>query len=330
MASIGRFTEMEFHLPSKLPGLSVKFTPEELPMKEVQFAESYGLEVQQYCDLKTHIYQQLGDEARSSVMKDALVEARKTVKEEVKRELLPSLKEEAVANSMAEALKKAKAELEPKLRKELLENSKKVYESELLTKEDKEAYADAFRDAEVEALLFASAASHEADEVHQRNQQSKNASKWTARVMGVAAFPIALFLFQKYTAHSPAFYLLLAPVILCFLTAFFNGYKQEDSKEVARLKKLASDYLMIVSRCRTGRKLSIHTKLRSEVLYECSSVQNSKAELDRVYHPVVRVLDEVRPAVRHRLAEDLDPEEILSQEFDDRLSQAESKQSPTA
>lgn len=314
-------------MPAKLPGLSTKFTPEELPMKEVQYAEGYGLSVEAYCELKTHVYQQLADEARSSVMKDALVEARKTVKEEVKKELLPPLKEEAVANAMSEALKKARVELEPKMRREFFEDAKKTYEAELLTKEDKEAYADAFRDAEVEALLFASAASHEADEVHRRNHQAKMASTWTARVVGIVAFPIALFLFQKYSVHSVAFYLMLAPVVLCFLTAFFNSLRQEDDKEVARLKKLASDYLMIVSRCRTGRKLSIHTKLRSEVLYECSGVQNSKAELDRVYHPVVRVLDEVRPAVRHRLAEDLDPEEILSQEFDDRLSQAESSKS---
>jgi len=304
-----------------------KYDPDEMPVREVTFAEGYGLTPDQYCELKEKIWNGLAGEAKEAGMKEARAQLRQQLREEIRTEILkevmPGLKAQAEKKGAAAALTKAREELEPEVRKEMLAKCKEEFESQSLTDGDKKAYAVGLREIEVESLVLATSASSEAD-----SAQTGSSTMSRMRLAGLAGAlagigPYALWLMSSRDWHSAPFWLTALPyaVLLCYML-FWRPKSVEDAES---LRKLSSEYLQLVSASRLARMVSIDTGSRHDVMSELARITRWKSQLDERYQPSISLVEEVKPQVRIRLAEEIDPEKLLADEIDQRLGRVAEK-----
>jgi hypothetical protein len=314
-----------------LPMAKPKFDPQEMSVKEVEFVRNeYQVEPEVYCQIKERVWDEMSAKAKEDGAKAAREEAKKTAKEELKqeltRELMPDLVAKAEKKAFDTALKSAKEELEPKLRTEIVEQYRKDWEKELLTEADRKAFEAALRDVEVESLMYATSASKEADREGVGTGWSKRVRHGLLAASLVGLGPFSVWLLSARDWHTVSFWLTALPylvvIIYCAIMAYYAEPEKYDRKTKAEeLRKLSSDYLMIVSQAKLVRHLHLSTKIRRDVQKEFDSLVQRKSVLDEKYQPSVDLLDEVKPKVRVSLSEEIDPAKIYAEEFEEQLKE---------
>jgi hypothetical protein len=314
-------------------GRPPKFDPKDMPVKEVEFVETeFGLDSETYCRIKSHVWSEVSQKAKEDGWAQAREEAKKSIKQELReeltKELMPDLVAKAEAKALDQAVKKAKEELEPKLRTEAVERFKEDWKKEVLTDDDRKAFAAALRDIEVESLTYATSASKEADEHGTGFHWSKRVRHALLAAALIGLGPYALWLVGTRDWHSVTFWLAALPYIVvlsyCATMAYLapsNVDKYGDRKKTTadQLRKLSSDYLQIVSQARLVRHLHLATKIRRDVQAEFDSLAKRKVALDEQYQPSVDLVEGVKPQVKLRLSEEIDPEKIYAEEFEEQL-----------
>lgn len=310
-----------------------KFDPKDMSVKETEHVENeFSTDPETYCRIKEHIWDEVAKKAKEDGLIQAREEAKKSVKDELRqeltKELMPDLVAKAEAKALDQAVKKAKEELEPKLRTEAVERFKEDWEKEVLTDDDRKAFAAALRDIEVESLTYATSASKEADEHGTGFHWSKRVRHALLAAALVGLGPYALWLTGTRDWHSVAFWLAALPYVVvlsyCVTMAYLapsNVDKYGDRKKTTadQLRKLSSDYLQIVSQARLVRHLHLSTRIRRDVQAEFDALAKRKVVLDEQYQPSVDLVEGVKPQVKLRLSEEVDPEKIYAEEFEEQL-----------
>jgi ribosome-associated toxin RatA of RatAB toxin-antitoxin module len=305
-----------------LPMAKPRFVPEDMSVKETDFVRSeFQVEPDVYCQIKDHVFNEALAKARDDGMKEARSQARTQLREEVKKELLaelmPQYKAVAEKEGEAVALEKARKQLEPELRKELFGKFREEWDSQDLTDEDKKAYSVGFREIEVESLTFATSASAEADRA-----QTGSSFVSKARHLGLAAAllglgPYAIWLLSTKDWHTVPFWLTALPYAVAL--GYFLFWRPKSVTDSESLRTVSSEYLQLVSRARVARMVQVDTQTRRDVQAEMQAILNAKSRLDEKYKPSVNLIEEVKPQVKMRLTDEIDPEKIFAEEFDDKL-----------
>ena len=305
-----------FKLPSHVPGIKPKFSREEMTLGELDIANGMGLSEDSYCEFKSLIWSELLESASAEATKNAREEAKRSLRSEITAELTPMIQDKLLKSP--DLLEQARKGLEQSLQQQALKASKAVYESEMPTKSDIEAFSDAIRDIEIDCMMLAAAASKDSVKKRKETRNKESLYNFLYRSFGLAMGPLAFYTIRTFGMHDSAFFVIPAIVftILCFAWSF----RDDEYKSANNLQAIAGSYLALASDCRLARKMTVKTKTRAEIISELQVIRNAKDHQNKVYRPEVQVLDEVRPDVRHRLAEEIDPEVLISEEFDDRLS----------
>jgi len=305
-----------------------RFNAEDMSVKETDFVrDTFQVEPDVYCRVKDHIFNEVLAKARDEGMKEARSQARTQLREEVKKELLAELMPQykAIAEKEGEsaALEKARKQLEPELRKEAFGKFREEWDSQNLTDEDKKAYSIGFREMEVESLTFATSASTEADRA-----QTGSSFISKARHLGLAAAllgagPYAIWLLSTKDWHSVPFWLTALPYAV--LIGYCLLWQPKSMTDAESLRKVSSDYLQLVSRARIARMLKLDTANRRDVQSEMTAIMSEKQRLDEKYRPSVNLVEEVKPQVKMRLTDEIDPEKLFAEEFDEKLEGSKAK-----
>lgn len=315
-----------------------KFDPKDMSVKEVEYVQNeFQVEPDVYCRIKEYVWDEIAKKAKEDGVVQAREEAKKSAKEELreelKRDLMPELVTKAEEKALDKAVKKAKEELEPKLRAEVVERFKEDWKKEELTEQDREAYAAALRDVEVESITFATSASKEADEHGAGFNWSKRVRHVMLAASLIGAGPFAVWLLATRDWHHVAFWLTALPytvvIVYCAIMAYYaptNVDRHGDRKKTTadQMRKLSSDYLQVASQARMIRHLHLNTRIRRDVQAEFEAIAKRKAALDEQYQPSVELVEEVKPKVRARLSEEIDPAKIYAEEFDAQLKEKKS------
>lgn len=312
-----------------------KFDPKDMSVKETEYVQNeFSIEPETFCNIKQYVWDELVKKAKEEGVSQAREEAKKSAKEELRaeltKELMPDLVTKAEAKAFDAAVKKAKEDLEPKLRSEVVERFKEDWKKEELTEADREAYAAALRDVEVESITFATSASKEADEHGTGFNWSKRVRHAALAASLIGAGPFAVWLLATRDWHHVSFWLTALPyavvITYCAIMAYYaptNVDRHGDRKKTTaeQMRKLSSDYLQVASQARMVRHLYLNTRIRRDVQAEFEALSKRKAGLDEQYQPSVELVEEVKPRVRARLSEEIDPAKIYAEEFDAALKE---------
>jgi len=297
------------------------FNPQDLSVREVEYSEQYKLNKKQYCELKTKIFIEACAEFAASNLKQAKIDVRHALRKEIIDELKPILLAEAEKKAMPAALQKAAEDLVPEMKKNAYARYREEWAAEKVSPNDREAFLAASREVEIDSLTFAMSASHEADEATKFSSVQMKIKKigLVSMLLGAGPFLLGLALVSSPSAFP--FWFLLAPYIT--LAIFLGSWEPEVANKVIELRKTASQYLQLVSRARMMRLLSVSTDTRDQIASEFGYILEAKNRLDEKYRPSLKLMEEVKPNVKLRLSDEMDPEKLFSDEFDDRLKAAE-------
>lgn len=314
-------------------GSRAKFDPKDLSVKEAEHVQDeFSIDPETFCRVKEYVWDEVAKKAKEDGVGQAREEAKKSAKEELRqeltKELMPDLVSKAEAKAFDAAVKKAKEELEPKLRAEVVEKFKEDWKKEVLTEDDRKAFAAALRDIEVESLTYATSASKEADEHGTGFHWSKRVRHALLAAVLVGLGPYVLWLVGTRDWHGVGFWLAALPYAVVLAYAVTMAYlapsnvdKYGDRKKTTadQLRKLSSDYLQVVSQARLVRHLHLNTRIRRDVQAEFDALSKRKSSLDEQYQPSVDLVENVKPQVKLRLTEEVDPEKIYAEEFEEQL-----------
>jgi len=306
-----------------------QFEPEDMSVKETEFVDSeFNVDAETFCGIKNYLWDDLLASSKKAAEKAAFDAANKSVcdklKQQLTEELMPSLVLKAEEAAKEQAFAKAKALLEPQLRKEL---ATKLNEERLLsfpTADEQKAYQKAYRDIEVESITFAASAALEAEKQRPPMWQGVWPAILAAALIGIG--PYILWLLSRGSAEQLPFWLMLLPYttftkVAVARTIAKDRVKDEYQKAQDTLRKLSSEYLQLASRLRAFRQVTIATENRKDLQVLGNSIIREKERLDSTYKPSVPLVEEVKPLVRVRLSDEVDPE-TLAEEFDVRLTAA--------
>lgn len=323
---------------ASLPGSKPKFDPQDMSVKEVELvSNTYGVDPETYCQIKERVWNELLSLSREEGTKQARADAKKAAKEELRQEvtaeLMPGLVTEAEKKALSIAVKKAKEELEPKLRDEMANQLREDWKKEALTEQDRNAFSAVLRDVEVESITFATSASKEADEHGTGFHWSKRIRHALLATALIGLGPYALWLMATRDWHSVGFWLAALPYVVFLSYSATMAYlapsnvdKYGDRKKTTsdQMRKLSSDYLQVASQARLIRQLHLNTRIRRDVQAEFDALAKRKAALDEQYQPSVDLVEGVKPKVRARLSEEVDPEKIYAEQFEEQLREKKS------
>ncbi len=313
-----------------------KFDPKDMSVKETEHVQNeFGIEPEVFCQVKEYVWEGLVSKAKEDGGARAREDAKKQAKEELRQELtdqlMPELMAQAEEKAVKKAIEKAKKDLEPQLRTEIIEQLKRDWQKESLTEADREAFSTALRDVEVESLVFATSASKEADDRGRNVNWSQRVRHGLLAAVLVGLGPYGFWVYHRWSPVSVAFWLVALPYLVASVYSAVLALNppertdDDDQVPVTKLRRYSSEYLQIVSKARLIRHLSLNTKIRRDVQAEFDALLHTKAQLDSDYRPSVEVVEKIKPDVRHRLSEDIDPERILAEEFEGQLKEKQGK-----
>jgi hypothetical protein len=305
-----------------------RFNHVDMSVKETEFVrDTFQIEPDVYCKVKDYVYDSVFTKAKEEGVKEARAQARAQLRDEVKKELtdevMPQLRISAAKEGEKEALEKARKDLEPKLREELHGKFRAEWESQNLNDEDKKAYSIGLREMEVESLTFATSASAEAD----RAQSGSSVMAKSRRLMlAISLFglgPYAIWLLGTRDWHTVPFWLMTVPYLV--VLGYCLLWKPKSVADAESLRKTSSEYLQLVSRARMGRMVKLDTATRKEVQATLQALIESKSRLDQEYRPSVNLIEEVKPQVKLRLTDEMDPEKLFAEDFNEKLEESKAK-----
>lgn len=317
MLSSGKLARMvSFNMPKS------RFNHEDMSVKETEFVrDTFQIEPDVYCKVKDYVYDSVFTKAKEEGVKDARAQARAQLRDEVKKELtdevMPQLRATAAKEGEKEAFERARKELLPKLREEMFGAFREEWEAQNLNDEDKKAYAVGLREIEVESLTFATSASAEADRAQSGSSVMAKARRLMLAISLLGVGPYAIWLLNTRDWHTVPFWLTALPYLVVLGYCLF--WKPKSVADAESLRKTSSEYLQLVSRARMGRMVKLDTATRREVQATLQALVESKSRLDQEYRPSVNLIEEVKPQVKIRLTDEMDPEKLFAEEFDDRV-----------
>lgn len=276
----------------------------DLTLREVQEADSYGLSPDKYDELRTKLEERLKKKVTPEV--EALKEAHlKAIRQEVTKELTPKIRVEV----LAECKKQAETDLRDGVWKEL----NATLNSRAPTPREREAFKVFVREAEMDCLTQANAASADGD-------RAVSAYRWNRRIripfawgLSLAAPILAFFLHQRYE-WGLGFWAFLVPLIAGALGFAYYTNERDDklAPRQALFGKVASDYWILAERAKKLQLVTAQTALnRGELQKSLDEFTSAKKELDDRYLPSARNLEKSRGEVRAQLLSEVDPEKVF-------------------
>jgi hypothetical protein len=293
------------------------FNPLDLPTREVNYAEQYKLNPKQYCQIKDKVWEEAATELRVEIMKKAKTDARTELREEIKKEIYPGLIEAAEKKAMPDALKKAEEIVLPKMKQAAYEKYREEWEAEKPNESDKEAFLAATREIEIDCLTFAMSASHEADTAWDTSGAQTLGKKGGIVAAFLGAGPYLLWLINSFSFSTWTPWLLMLPYIVGVISLFV--WDPKETNATGELRKMASMYLKLVGKARMLRLLTLETQNRETIRRDLMYIIEEKSRLDEKYRPSLKLMEEIKPSVKLRLTDEMDPEKLFAEEFDERL-----------
>jgi hypothetical protein len=276
----------------------------DLTLREVAEADSYGLSPDKYDELRSKLEERLKKKVTPEVEK-VKAEWIDHLRKEVTKELTPKIRVEV----LAECRKQAETELRDGVWKELNAN----LNSRAPTPREREAFKEFVREAELDCLTQANAASGDSD-------RAALAYRWSRRVrlpfswgLFLAAPVLAFFLHRSYE-WGLGFWAFILPLIAGAIGFAYYTSERHDKLEPhqALFGKVASDYWVLAERAKKLQLVTAHTALnRGELQTALTDFTAAKKELDDRYLPSARSLEKSRGEVRAQLLTEVDPEKVF-------------------
>lgn len=314
---------------------------DDLTVREVNEAKSYGLNPDQYDELRDKFEKRQRERLMIEVRDQAKKEAKAELRVEIGNEMRPGIREDVdkemrpkLTTQIEKELRaKLPDELRPKLREDLLPELRKQVETELSaqiratakveaeqgvarqvpTVRDRTAFRDFIREEEVSCLTQANAASTDAED-------AERSLRWGRRLRvpvayGLfAALPILGYILFERFGTGPGLWSFLVPAVFAAIAfAGTLGGRQESLKnKVTANRKVAADYWVLAERAKKLRMVTAEmATTKEELRKEVDSYTENKQRLDDNYFPAAESLAKSRVEVRDQLMSEVDPDKLL-------------------
>lgn len=330
----------------------------DLTVREVNEAQTYGLSSDQYDELKDKFTKRSRESLRNEVLDQAKKEAKTELRTQIDIEVRPLIKvaverdlRPILATEIEKELRsKLPDELQPKLREALLPEVRKQVESEIgeklrqeartaieqeiaqqvPTNKERAALQEFVRDAEVDCMTQAHAASNDADAAEQSLKWSRRTRVPVAYALILGLPILAFFLYHRFV-FTEGFWAFLAPAVVAAIAfaSAVSGRHEKLTMTSTETRKSASAYWRLASQAKKLRMVTATSaQTRGTLREELNRFTSSKETLDEHYSPAVKSLEQSRIEVREQLLSDVDPEKLLRVADDDEESEEAQTVSP--
>lgn len=195
-----------------------------------------------------------------------------------------------------------------------------------LTELDKQAFQAQIREIEVTALVRAASSSLEETETQGSLDTRETLRKVFQALPLVLGIPY-VWCIKEYPGHQVVAFgmvYFLATLGIWFLADPPLPYgklskKEELERRIADLRRCSTSYLQVYQ---SARHLAhkVEYASRKEILSDIQSLSMDLNSTDNDYQPSVRMLERARVQVKYRLEEEIDPQKLLVEDFNNRLS----------
>lgn len=310
----------------KPKSIDVALEPKDLPKWETDELKEIGVNshnYEKYCKLKKRTF----DTLLTTAYQEAQANPNKQIKEELRKEirdaLLPTLKEEAMIGAMEQAEALATKKLLPKMREEALQKYADDWSQAFPTDSDKSAFRAQIREVEVDSLLLATTCSLEEVALREGSDKKVRVKKLVSIPLWIGLGPYILWVINQHPPISDpiSFALLVIPYLtLLGIATFFNTEVGADqSNRTKLLRECSTEYLKVNAAARSLRH-KVQYATRKELVVGVNDLTSDKRRTDERHQPSIEVVELARPRIKARLEEELDPEKLLSDDFDERLT----------
>jgi hypothetical protein len=303
------------------------FTEDGVTQKQAIWARDRGISLQYYVELKNHIYDYLVDEAVQQGLEEARVtakaEAAKANRDAIIADLTPKLTEKITEDIIPKLKDKIRIEVTPQVRKELEEKVRDEMMKDKPSPEDIGRFCAALRELEVDCYTLATTASNWSDRYHESVERKTRIGRiGLVALLCSVPFVYRMLPIAPHFWTNPMFWVALVPFVTLFITAWAVATKPADFYyQCHNLLGTSSNYLRCADRAASSQKLMPMVRDYKAAREEYFDIYNDKAELDKKFSPSVKDIDEARPSVKMRLADELDPEKLLIDDFDEKLKE---------
>lgn len=244
------------------------------------------------------------------------------------------LRQKIVSRLEAHLEKKLRNAYLPKVRVEIANELRaqitQEVQSDLLSESDRRSYREYLREAEMDALAAATAASSES-EVWFRGQKRIRQFGLPMAFAWLFSTPIgAYYLYTKF-GFTPGFFAFLAPFLVGAVATLVRLYDnlEESMTKGNLLRKQASEFLRLASVAKENRTLLVETKTtRKDLDQDLSHFRLMKSQLASEYRPNLANLAAARLVARDTLMSEMDPEKIF-RVADPRAEEFEALEEPS-
>lgn len=329
---------------------------QDLTLREVEEAEKYDLNPDQWDALKAHFLkvfkEKYAADCRAEVKKELetelrpkiATEMRPSLREDVEKEMRPKLttkiREELHPEVEKELEPKVTTALTPKIRidveKELGEKMRSDARAEVeaeqrtqaATPKDREAFRNFMRELELDCLANADAASDLADEAETRFKRMRWIRNPIFYGLLIGALPMAYYLYSSlgWTHTHFGLYAVMVPWIVAFLTIWGRGSTHDENLTKSRdaHRKTASDYWKLAEGAKGFRMVDADiVQTRSALFDTMRNHLGSKQRVDDQFFPSAKVLERSRHEVREQVIADMNTEQLLRVESTKEPAKAE-------
>ena len=291
---------------------------EDLTLREVEEAEQYGLNPDQYDELKDIFTQRAKDAVRPVVAVEVEKEIRNKVVNKLREEILEELPKELEPKIAEDLRPKIRVEVEEELgekfRAQARDAVKQEEASRAATPRERRAFRDFVREVEVDCLTNAHTASNSADKEERMWLIMRTLRRPIFLVLLLSGAPGAFGIYHYFSGNPYALVALMLPWLIAtiWLGSANSNRQTLVEKEVAGQRKMASDYWIIAEQAKRLRMVDAEmATTRGELQTKLDTLSGRKDRIDSSFMPSASTLDESRKKIRDQLIGDSNTEQFL-------------------
>ena len=274
-------------------------TREDLTVREVEEAESYGLTLDQYLELKAKFNAVALQKTRDQVAKEYR-------DERLEQEIRPRLKTE-ITNELRKSI-------EEELGEKMFQRARETLLADKSSPKERAAIRNFAREIEIDALTYARTASTVAD-------RSEWALAWQMRflrplfhALWLSFGPIAYWIYSHHGLNFALFAAVVIPWFLafCVLGGFNSELRKAHNATITLSRKKASEYWRVAEQAKRLHMVDAHLDLsRREIREKLEHLVTHKESVDQDFTPDATTLDDSRKKIREMLLTESDTSDFL-------------------